>query len=235
MKLIHKPLLVSLLFGASGAISHAAVLFTSAGQLVNEANVSLSPGISRSTTDVGTLYFKFTVNNPASNFTTEPGPNPNYYFAAMQFYEGANERLGVGNGWDAWAYGAFNTAGGNVDLNSATPEPSQSFQYVRSTDMTTIVIRVDYISGGNDSITVWLNPNLGLTEAAQSASLTTNFFADATFDNILLREGGLGDGWNFSNIAIAENSTDTGFFAVPEPSAALLGAVGVIGLLRRRR
>ncbi|MCB1132062.1 MAG: PEP-CTERM sorting domain-containing protein, partial [Verrucomicrobiae bacterium] len=86
-----------------------------------------------------------------------------------------------------------------------------------------------------DNITVWLNPNLALTEAAQSPSLTTNFFANASFDEIRLREGGGGNGWTFSDIVIAGNSTDTGFFAVPEPSAALLGAFGLIGLLRRRK
>lgn len=229
MKLIQEPLLAGLLLGASGTLSNAAVLFTSAGQLVNEANVSLSTGLSRDGSATGTLYFKYTVTTPASNFTNEN------YFAAMQFYESGAERLGIGNGWDPYAYSAYNSTVGNLDLKSATPESGEIYQLVRSTDTTTIVFRVDYVNGGNDNITVWLNPNLGLTEAAQSSSLTTNFFANATFNDILLREGGGGSGWNFSNIAIAENSTDTGFFAVPEPSAALLGGFGLIGLLRRRR
>lgn len=229
MKLIHQPLLVGILLGATCALSNAAVLYSYAGQLVNEANVSLPGlGVSRDGSATGTLYFKYTVTTPASNNTTEN------YFAAMQFYESGVERLGIGNGWDPYAYSAYNTTVGNLDLKSATPEPSTTYQEVRSTDMTTIVFRVDFVSGGNDNITAWLNPNLGLTEAAQSSSLTTNFFANATFNDILLREGGGGGGWSFSAIAIAENSTDTGFF-VPEPSAALLGAFGLVGLLRRRR
>lgn len=234
MKSIQKPLLAGILLGASGALANAAVLYSMAGPVtVNETWNYSPPGLSlsRGAATTGTLYFKYTVTNPASNNTNE------FYYAGMSFFDGASENLGVGNGWDPWAYSAFSGGlpGGNLDLNSATPEPFATYQEVRSTDMTTIVIRVDFNSFANDNITVWLNPDLGLTEAAQSSSLRTNFFANATFDTIYLREGGGGSGWTYSNFAIAENSTDTGFFAVPEPSAALLGGFGLIGLLRRRR
>jgi hypothetical protein len=233
MKLIHKPLLAGLLLGASGALSNAAVLYSMAGPVtVNETWNYAPPGLSlsRGASASGTLYFQYTVANPASNNTTES------YYAGMSFYDAGAEHLGVGNGWDPWAYSAFNTSVGNIDLNSATPEPATTYQQVRSTDMTTIVIRVDFNSFANDNVTVWLNPNLSLTEAAQSAALTTYFSADANFDTIYLREGGGGDGWTFSNFSIAENGTDTGFFAaVPEPSAALLGGLGLLALLRRRR
>jgi outer membrane lipoprotein-sorting protein len=233
MKSLRNTLLASALLGASCVFSHAAVLYTYAGQTVNEANVSL-PGLSlsRTTTDTGTLYFKYTVTNPASNYTNEN------YFAGMSFYDGVydgpNERLGVGNGWGAWAYSAFGSA--NTDLNNPDPAtPGHAVKLVESSDITTIVLRVDFNSLANDNVTVWLNPNLSLTEAAQSASRTTYFTADATFTNIFLREGGGGGGWAFSDIAIAENPTDAGFFAVPEPSAALLGTFGMLALLRRRR
>jgi hypothetical protein len=234
MKSLGKTVLASALLGASCVFSHAAVLYTYAGQTVNDDNVSL-PGLSlsRTTTDTGTLYFKYTVTNPASNYTTEN------YFAGMSFYDGvltgANERLGVGNGWGAWAYSAFGSA--NTDLNNPDPPTpgGHTTKQVEPTDITTIVLRVDFNSLASDNVTVWLNPNLSLTEAAQSVSRTTYFNADATFTNIFLREGGGGGGWAFSDIAIAENSTDAGFFAVPEPSAALLGAFGMLALLRRRR
>ena len=215
-----KPKLVSILWKSAlpaaascvlAAAAHADVLYTYAGELVNEANVSLPGlGLSRDANATGTLYFKYTVTNPASNYLTET------YFAGMQFYEGATERVGIGNAWTAWAYSAFNTASGDVDLNNPDPPtPPYVNKQVESTDVTTIVIRVGFNSGANDNITVWLNPNLSLTEAEQDPALTTNFTANATFDSIVLREGGGGDGWAFSDIAIAENATDAGFFATP--------------------
>lgn len=232
MKLTHRIAITGIILGASMALSNAAVLYTNTGQLVNETGVTL-PGmsISRDANATGTLYFKYTVTNPASNSTNEN------YFAALQLYEGGSERLGVGNGWDPYAYSAYNTSSGNKDLNSANPEAGEVYQLVRNTDLTTIVFRIDFVSGGNDNISVWLNPNLAATEDAQSTSLVTSFTANATFNNILLREGGGGSGWNFSDIAIAENSTDAGFFAaaVPETSTSLLGALGMICLLRRKR
>jgi hypothetical protein len=230
MKLAKNTIITGILLCASTTLSHAAVLYTLAGpQLVSDNNAFALTGLSlsRGQFATGTLYFRYTVTNPASNNSTES------YYAGMSFYEGGNEHLGIGNGWDAWAYSAFGP-GANRDLNSATPDPGVTHQQVRSTDITTFVFRVDFNSAANDNITVWLNPNLSLTEAAQSASLTTSFSADANFDTIYLREGGdNGSGWTFSNIAIAESFSEIA--AVPEPSAALLGGLGMLALLRRRR
>jgi hypothetical protein len=89
---------------------------------------------------------------------------------------------------------------------------------VRSTDVTTFVLRVNFKSGADDNITVWLNPDPNLAENAQNPALVTSFTANADFDTIYLREGGdNGAGWTFSNIVIAENSKDPGFFAEPGP------------------
>lgn len=231
MKFSRKPLIAVTLLGASCAVSNAAVLYTMAGPVtVNEMTSYVPPGfnLSRGANATGTLYFKYTVTT-ASNFTTE-----NYY-AGMSFFEGSNEHLGVGNGWDQSAYSAFVTAVGNVDLKSANPEPGQTYQLVRSTDVTTLVLRVDYKSGANDDVKVWLNPDLSRTEAAQSDALTTYFAANASFNTIYLREGGGGAGWTYSNFSIAESPTDAGFFAVPETSTALVGPLCLMGLLRRRR
>lgn len=229
MKSIQKPLLAGMLLVATCTFSHAAVLYTMTVPVtVNETWNYAPPGLNlnRGASATGTLYFRYTVTT-ASNRDTEG------YYAGMSFFDQGVEHLGVGNGWDPWAYSAFNTTVGNFDLKSANPEPGDTYQHVRSTDTTTIVLRVDFNSFANDNITVWLNPNLSETEGGQSSALTTYFSADANFDTIYLREGGGGDGWTFSNFAIAETFSEIA--AVPEPSASLLGACGLIGLLRRRR
>jgi autotransporter-associated beta strand protein len=221
MKSTKNPFFAILLAGASMGAAQAGVLYTLAGpQTVDETWNFAPPGLSlsRGATATGTLYFKYTVTNPASNNTTES------YYAGMSFFDGGNEHLGVGNGWGAWAYSCFGTA--NLDLRSATPDPGQTYQQVRSTDVTTIVIRVDFNSGANDNVTVWLNPNLSLTEAAQNPALTTTFTANADFDTIYLREGGGGGGWTYSDFAIAENATDAGFFAVPLTTSTWDGGGG---------
>ena len=200
----------------SSQLAHAGVLYSLAGpQLVDETWNFAPPGLSlsRGATATGTLYFKYTITSPASNIANES------YYAGMSFFDGTNEHLGIGNGWGAWAYSAFNTATGDTDLKSTTPEPGQPYQLVRATDTTTIVIRVDFNSGANDNVTVWFNPNFALSEAAQNPALTTTFTANADFDTIYLREGGGGAGWEFSNFVIAENATDLGFFAVPATTA----------------
>jgi len=215
-------LLASLALGLSHVAAQAGVLYTTPGPyLVSENNAFPLPGfnLSRGPTATGALYFKYTVTNPASNKDTE-----NYY-AGMSFYEGGNEHLGIGNGWNPWAYSAFGPIG-NLDLNSANPEPGEVYQLVRSTDTTTIVFRVNFNSGADDNITAWLNPDFNLAENAQNPARVTSFTANADFDTIYLREGGNnGAGWTFSNIVIAENPTDPGFFAEPgtPPPASFVG------------
>jgi signal transduction histidine kinase len=68
--------------------------------------------------------------------------------------------------------------------------------------------------GGDDLVTVWVHPDLasGATEASQPERLTTHFKADAAFDQIHLRHHGDGDGWTFSDMAIATSFND---FIVP--------------------
>lgn len=194
----------------------ATVLYSNAGPLtIDESGAGSNLAgltLTRDASATGTLYFKYTLTNPASNQSNE-----NYY-AGMQLWEGGSERMGIGNNWGAYAYSVFNTAVGEMDLKSATPEAGRTYQLVRATDVTTIVFKVSYSAVGNDTVTAWLNPNLSLTEAEQNPALVTTFQANATFTEIHLREGGVGAGWTFSNIAIADIAWDTGFFAVPSDS-----------------
>ena len=162
------------------------------------------------------LYFKFHVD-PRSDVSTEE------YSAAFQLCEGDTNRLAVGNSWSAWAYsafetdvtGAYNKVFGDVDLRSAHPESSSPgvflpYELPRRGLGRTIVFKVQFVPGGHDLVTVWLEPDLhpGATEQSQSESLTTRFSANASFDQIRLRHHGGGDGWTFSDMAIATTFAD---------------------------
>ena len=227
------PILAASLLSSTGA--GAALLYTNAGPIsVNETGAGTNlagMSLARDNSFSGTLYFSYEIAAPASNMSNEN------YFAGLQMYDAGAERLGVGNAWGAWAYSAFGAAGGaSPDLNSSTPEPGLPYQLVRSTDSMRIVYRVNYVSGANDNVTVWMNPNLSLSEGAQSPSLTTTFAADASFNELHLREGGGGSGWTFSNINISDTGTGPGFFPVPEPGTGLLALLtGIVSLARRRR
>jgi ligand-binding sensor domain-containing protein/signal transduction histidine kinase len=188
----------------------------------------LGGSVKRDDTATDTLYFKYHVN-PISDAGTEP------YFAAFELYEGDTERLAVGNALNAWAYGAFNvseagktnfnvfetgktnneTADYGIDLHSSKPLSAGrggyfEYELPRKGIERTIVFKVQYVPGGKDLVTVWLDPDLGpgATEANQMESLTTKFAANASFNQIRLRHGGGGDGWTFSEMAIATSFSD---------------------------
>jgi ligand-binding sensor domain-containing protein/signal transduction histidine kinase len=172
--------------------------------------------VKRNASSKGTLYFKFHVD-PLSDASTEE------YFAAFELYEGDAERLALGNALKAWAYSAFNTSekgqsnnpSGYIDLRSAKPEPSGVGAYFtyelphRGLEVT-MVFKVQYMAGADDLVTVWLNPDLGpgATETAQPTNLITQFHANASFDQIRLRHRGGGEGWAFSEMAIATTFND---------------------------
>src|SRR5579872_527912 len=199
-------------------IAKAAVLWSDLGAtLAHETgagNDVLGGALKRDDSATDALYFKFHID-PLSDASTEE------YFAAFELYEGGEERLAVGNALKAWAYTAFNTfqrgdtADFYIDLHSSRPEPSGSggfFPYEnphRGLEVT-IVFKVQYVTGGDDVITVWLNPDLGpgASEASQSKTCITEFVANASFDEIHLRHGGGGEGWMFSEMMIANSFAD---------------------------
>jgi len=115
-----------------------------------------------------------------------------------------------------------------IDLNSSKPSPAFNYELVRKGIERTIVFKVQYAPDGRDEITVWLDPDLGpgATEQSQMASLTTRFFGNAAFNQIRLRHGGNGDGWTFSEMAIA---TSFGDFVMDDIGAQSGGTVLAVG------
>jgi signal transduction histidine kinase len=167
------------------------------------------------------LYFRFEVD-PLTDIASED------YLAGFQLFEGDTPHLGVGNAWEAWGYSAFGTSEtntltgmpGEYDLKSSNPEAAglgtfKPYELPRHTEKRTIIFKVQYVPGGDDLITVWLSPRLsrGYTDANQPENLTTKFNANGSFNQIRLRHYGEkadsgGNGWIFSNMAIATSWHD---------------------------
>lgn len=223
------PHLLAILAILIGAFSfstpvHATILWSLPGPIIaHETGAGtdiLNGAVSRGPKEGGVLYFKFRVD-PLSDVSKEE------YFAAFQLFEDDTERLGVGNSFKAWAYSAFNTENtgennqvpGDIDLHSSRPESYVPGTYLayelpRRGVLRTIIFKVQFIPGGNDIVTAWIDPNLemGATEDNQELTLTTHFRAKAKFNQIRLRHHGDGDGWQFSDMAIATTFDD---FIVP--------------------
>lgn len=203
----------------------------------------------RDATASDTLYFRFEVD-PLSDGATDASAR---YLAGMVFFKGDEERLGVGNGWRARGYSAFNTGErgpgndtfGEFDFRSSHPEKERDFEFVRRKTPRTIVFKVQYIPAQPAQVTVWMDPDLslGATEAGQSPQILTRFRADATFDEIRLRHQGGGDGWLFRDIAVATRFEDLlqprfwqrRWFLGLTAGGALLGVAFSVQLLERRR
>jgi signal transduction histidine kinase/ligand-binding sensor domain-containing protein len=214
----------------------AAILWSDLGAtLVHDSGPGsdiLGGALKRDDASSDTLYFKFHVD-PLSDASTEE------YFAGFQLFEGDEERLGIGNSLKAWAYSAFNTSTngennkifGDMDLRSSQPESAGlglffTYEVPRRGIERTIVFKVQYMPGGDDLVSVWLNPDLaaGATEENQFESLTTTFKANAGFDQVRLRHGGGGNGWTFSDMLIATSFEDFVAGGPAENAAAESGA-----------
>lgn len=200
--------------------ARATILWSDTGaRLVHNTGTGvdiLGGAVKRNDTNSDALYFKVHVD-PLSDAASEP------YFAGFQLFEGDEERLALGNAQEAWGYSAFATAetgpsnqvAGEFNLKSAHPEPVnlglfRPYELPRHDVERTIIFKVQYVPGGDDLITVWLNPNLGrgATDKNQLENLTTKFKAKATFNQIRLRHEGGGNGWIFSDMAMATSFND---------------------------
>ena len=245
----------ALMFWAALLPARAVVLWSLPGPVTVHENGAgrdiLGGAVKRNAKDSDALYFKFRVN-PHSDVSKEE------YFAGFQLFEGDVEKLGVGNSFKAWAYSAFNTEEtgedntvfGDLDLHSANPEsyaPGKflAYELPRQGIVRTIVFKVQFIPGSDDLVTAWIEPDLtpGMTEDNQLTLLTTQFRAKATFDQIRLRHGGGGEGWTFSDMAVATSFDDfivrpvwqQGWFLGVAALILLLGVATTVRVVEKRK
>jgi alpha-amylase len=170
-------------------------LSVGAGDAIRQANqVIATPGVRRDDTASDSLYFRFTVN-PTVIGTNGMADG----FAGLQLFQDGQERLGIGNryGSTSWSYFGAADPTPEADLN-ATPDS------VVADQPRTFLVRVQYVAGADDAITVWTNPE-DVLDDNQPAAATTTFFADASFDELRVRAGvDVGaTSWTYSDISIA--------------------------------
>lgn len=253
------------LLTAPGLTSRAEILWSDPDPRVihktPDGNDVLGGALHRDDTANDALYFKFRVD-PLSDVGSEP------YYAAFQLFVGDEPHLAVGNAPEAWGYSAFNTSEtstllgtlGEFDLKSSKPEAEglgvfKPYELPRHNQPSTIVFRVQYVPGGDDLITVWLNPRLtrGATDENQPENLTSKFKANGAFNQLRLRHAPVtpdpekpelgGNGWIFSDMAIATSFRDfvvvkfwqTWWFAALTGSAGLLIVVASVRLVEKRK
>ncbi|HTR42755.1 MAG TPA: histidine kinase [Pseudomonadales bacterium] len=232
----HTAIILALLFGAMAFCppAHAVILWSDLrSRVVHNASMVIMDGqVKRDDKANDALYFKFRVD-PLSDPADEA-----YYalFELVQTNQlrlgvgNALEAWGYSAAYTAET-GPMNKSpnddssindSGEFNLHSANPEAApmsatRPYELPSHSHPRTIVFKVQYIPGADALVTVWLDPHLthGWTEENQPSDITTRFKANACFDQIQLRHGGTGgpqhdggNGWNFSDMAIATSFND---------------------------
>jgi signal transduction histidine kinase/ligand-binding sensor domain-containing protein len=208
----------------SVAVSHlaaGAILWSASGPfLVRPADsplVLMTGAVHRDARAADTLYLRFGV----SPLNEEPEPEAEI---GLELWHGDEPHLGIGKARGAAAYSAYfptSASGTNPptwemrDLNSARPEPAagehaRRFEVPRRGSERTLIVKIQFVPNADDVITVWLDPDLGpgANELYQPETLTTRFYADASFDRVCLRNRNSTAPWWFSDLAIGTTFTD---------------------------
>jgi len=150
---------------------------------------------------------------------------------------GRAERVGIGNSSNA-----------SENEWSLIPEGSGTLREgstVPFTDLAWAVMRVDFVGDATvgDDYYLWLDPDPGVEPSTGSADVTilsgeANSVDSSGIDFMRPFIGNESSGRPFGVLAFDElriGTTYSDMSAVPEPSVALLGGLGLLGLLRRRR
>jgi signal transduction histidine kinase len=238
--------IVLLLFALSARSSvlwsHPEPLFSSTnGTGKDILHGAIPPQDSNSTS---TIYFRIRMDPLADSAIKAIGD----FEDGFVFVEKGREHLGIGSSLGAWAFCAMNVPKnpkGYQDFNSATPEPTHTWEYMRAGVPKYIAFKIEFVPGEDARITAWLNPDLSgrAAELDQPTNIITRFETTATFDEVHLVHRGEGDGWKFSEMVAGTSFDDLllvhfwqrGWFFAVTGGGALAGVAAVAQLLERRR
>ena len=158
-------------------------------------------------------------------------------------------RLGVWSNSSREVWKAGTAAGSNVDLNVTIPAHGTILIANSSATLPTYATATvgsgSLSFNGDDSVVLYTGASYAFANVVDAIGLTGTTAADTSFVRKSSVTTGVNGDFNastwttFTNSAVdnasISNNEYLGTHAVPEPAAAVLGAFGWLGLLRRRR
>ena len=138
----------------------------------------------------GTYYFGF--DWTIDNNTGETGGGG--FFGGLWFYQDATERNGFGNGWSPVSYGIAGTGG---DALVAPTTPYAVGVKVR------IVGKIQFMAGGDEIATMWVNPLGGAAEGAQTGVPVVTTTRNFTTNSVRLRTGNTPGASTLENLMVS--------------------------------
>jgi Glycosyl hydrolases family 31/PA14 domain/Domain of unknown function (DUF5110) len=130
----------------------------------------------------GTLYVRFLMRAVSANHNGEYG--------GLHLSRGTDDTgVLIGNAWNALAFSLdYTPTSTEVDLRNNSGTGAYLFV---DNNVHLIVAKITYAPGGDDTLTVWLDPNVTLPEAGQNSAATYvgSVTGDLSFDRFFLRGG----------------------------------------------
>lgn len=177
------------------------------------------------TLTVGTTYwYSFTLNT----YGTTAGTAGAYTSSPRGTFNIFTNTINANNPQNGFGINIAN--GGALNAGSATGGTAATGTIISSGGVYTILGRLVVDGAGSATNTVWVNP-ANLASLGSGASVSGSISTNATQAAFGGRSFGSSTGYRVDEIRIGTTLGDV----VPEPSAAVLGLIGVLGLVRRRR
>jgi len=145
-----------------------------------------------------------------------------------------------GNGF-GFSMNNFTNSGGNDSTSdfhgyqSVGGTVSRSTSYLDTgTSVQTLLLagQIDWVATGNDTLSLFNIGDVTATALPTAFATMSADFNQSLFDTISFESRQIG---KIDEIRFGTSWSDVGLAVVPEPSAALLGGLGLLALLRRRR